>query len=77
MLEKLKIWWLKYFDKRVVMVVFSDGTQSVREVQTTKDEKSFIVIEGRKIGFLDNPLQKSGEFRKALTNPSLVRWFDV
>ena len=62
------------------MVVLNDGSMVnylVRKVKTTEDNKSYVETEDKKVGFLDNPSQKSGEFRKGLSDPNLVRWFEI
>lgn len=77
-MDSIKNWFLKTFlGKRLVVVVDEEGQSVVRPVKLTDGKKAFVKIDDIKVGFLDNPLQKEGEFRKNLSAPGLVRWFDL
>lgn len=63
--------------KRVVMAVDESGENFARVVRFTDSGKAFVRIEGNRVGFLDNPIQKVGEFRRNISAPGLTRWFNL
>lgn len=74
----MKIWFYKYLvRKEVVMAVTSDGRYSVKVLQVTDGGKSFVQHAKNQVGFLDNPVQKEGEFRKGISASNLIRWFKL
>jgi hypothetical protein len=77
-MDRIGYWFLKYvMGKRVVVVVEDDGESVLRVVKLTEGKKAFVQLTKDRVGFLDNPLQKEGEFRKNLSAPGLVKWFDM
>ncbi len=71
-------WWLKtLWKQRIVMAVYASGEQKIRVVRTTDGGKSYVASKGKKVGFLDNPAQKEGEFRKGVSDENMVRWFTL
>lgn len=71
-------WFLKIIlRKRLVIVVDDNGGSYTRVVKLTEGKKAFVQITKDRVGFLDNPLQKEGEFRKNQSAPGLIKWFDL
>jgi hypothetical protein len=78
MFNAIVIWFLKsVLKERVVMVVYEGGSQKIRPVVSTEGGKVYVRSEGNKVGFLDQPKNKAGEFRKGISDDKLIRWFDV
>lgn len=63
--------------ERLVMVVYEGGAQRIRRVHRTKDNKAYVFTEGKRVGFLDQPSNSAGEFRKGISDDNLKRWFDI
>lgn len=78
MFAKLMNWILtSVLDQRIIMVVYSGGVQCTKWVHHTKDGKAYVHSEDKKVGFLDQPNNSAGEFRKGISDDKLIRWFDV
>jgi hypothetical protein len=78
MLNFVVVWFLKtVLGNRVVMAVYTGGIQQIKTVHYTEDGKAYVHSEGKKVGFLDQPNNKAGEFRKVISDDKLIRWFDV
>jgi hypothetical protein len=78
MLDFLFVWFFKsLLRERLVMAVYEGGVQQVKRVHFTKDDKAYVYSEGKKVGFLDQPSNHAGEFRKGISDDNLKRWFDL
>jgi predicted DCC family thiol-disulfide oxidoreductase YuxK len=72
------IWLLKDFlRKRVIMVTYYDGHQKLCVARKSEANKVYVHSEDGRIGFLDNPSNKAGEFRKGISDDNLARWAEV
>jgi hypothetical protein len=63
--------------ERLVMAVYDGGVQQIKRVHRTKDDKAYVFSKGNKVGFLDQPSNHAGEFRKGISDDNLKRWFDI
>ncbi len=57
------------------MSVDKQGAHYIRILKYTDGGKAYVQIDKKRIGFLDNPAQREGEFRSNVSSEDLVRWY--